>query len=150
MEKSKPFVFKKWSDKVMMYVRRVLAQLIDLVVGVLLLFVTFAYVTPFLVKLVGNAYAAVIAAILLYIVVYYLLQYPFMKNGQTLGKAFFSLKIITTDSKDGAVPIAVIVQREILCKLMSCFFICIPLFLGKPGGHEEATHTRVVSSKHRA
>ncbi|MFV0361702.1 MAG: RDD family protein [Suipraeoptans sp.] len=134
----------------MMYVRRVLAQLVDLIIGVLLLFVTFVYVTPFVSDIFGNAYVAVVAEIILFIVVYSLIQYPFMRNAQTLGKAFFSLKIISTDDIRHDVSVAVIVQREIFCKLLSCFFICIPMLTKRPGGHEEATHTKVISSKQLA
>lgn len=75
---------------------------------------------------------------------YFFIQYPFMKNGQTIGKGFYRLKIVSTDKFRKDISVAVVFQREILCKLMSCYFICIPLLAGKVGGHEEATHTKIV------
>lgn len=75
---------------------------------------------------------------------YFFIQYPFMQNGQTIGKGFYRLKIVSTDKFRKDISVAVVFQREILCKLMSCYFICIPLLAGKVGGHEEATHTKIV------
>lgn len=75
---------------------------------------------------------------------YFFIQYPFMQNGQTIGKGFYRLKIVSTDKFRKDISVAVVFQREILCKLMSCYFICIPLLAGKVGRHEEATHTKIV------
>ncbi|XUB35122.1 hypothetical protein IGI41_000078 [Enterococcus sp. DIV0876] len=128
----------------MMMFKRICAQLIDFFMGIMTIFLIFVFVIPLYGHLMPHDFVTVFVAILLMGMLYFGLQYPFMQNHQTLGKAFFHLKIESTDPYRKDVPVAVIVQREILCKLMSCFFICVPLFFGKVGGHEEATHTKLV------
>lgn len=127
-----------------MIVKRIAAQLIDLFVGLLILFAVFAYILPFLSRFIKGDTVLAVIGIVLFVGLTAGVQYPFMKMQQTLGKGFFSLKIVSTDKERKDVPISVIVQREILCKLMSCFFICLPVLAGKAGGHEEATHTAVA------
>ena len=124
--------------------KRIVAQLIDLLLGYLLIFLVFGFVMPWLATYVSNNIIRTMIGMVLIALVYFAAQYPFMVNGQTIGKGFYHLKIISTDDIRKEVPIIVIFQREILCKLMSCFFICLPVFSGKLGGHEEATHTKVV------
>lgn len=124
--------------------KRMMAQLIDLVLGILVVFLTFGFLLPWLQPYLGNDIVRTILGLLVIGLGYFAIQYPFMMNGQTIGKGFYRMKIISTDEIRTDVPVAVIVQREILCKLMSCFFICLPLFKGKLGGHEEATHTKLI------
>ena len=69
-------------------------------------------------------------------VMYFALQYPFMQNQQTIGKAFFQLQIVSTDKYRKNVPVAVIFQREILCKLASVSSFACRYCLAKEGGHE--------------
>lgn len=128
----------------MLYVRRILAQLVDLISGCLILLVTFVYILPFIARFIPGVTVQAVLGIVIVVALTALVQYPFMRAGQTLGKGFFALKIISTDEQRAGVPVAVIVQREILCKLFSCFIICLPMLGGKAGGHEEATHTKVV------
>lgn len=129
----------------MLLMKRTMAQLIDLIVGILIIFLTFGFMVPFIGKFIGNDVIKALLGIVLVAGLLFLVNYPFMVNGQTLGKGFFQLKIVSTDDKRKDVPLAVIFQREILCKLMSCYFICLPLlFRKKLGGHEEATHTKLV------
>ncbi|OTN75068.1 hypothetical protein A5886_000112 [Enterococcus sp. 8G7_MSG3316] len=127
-----------------MMFKRICAQLIDFVMGIITIYLIFVFVLPLYSHLVPNDFAAVCIAIVLMGALYFGLQYPFMQNHQTLGKAFFHLAIVSTDPYRKDVSVAVIIQREILCKVMSCFFICVPLFFGKAGGHEESTHTKLV------
>lgn len=127
--------------------RRFMAQVIDLVLGFLMIFAIFKFILPLLGNFMHNNIVLGVLGIVLLVGGYYAIQYPFMTNGQTLGKGFFGLKIVSTDEIRKDVPVAVIVQREILCKIMSCFFICAPLFFGKKGGHEEATHTKLILAK---
>lgn len=133
--------------QVSMIVQRVFAQLIDFLLGILILFAIFGLLMPLLAKVVPSDIIRGVLGLVLFVFGYYALQYPFMQNGQTIGKGFYHLKIVSTDEIRKDVPVAVVVQREILCKLMSCFFICVPVFFGKAGGHEEATHTKLVHSK---
>lgn len=131
----------------LMVIRRIVAQLIDLMVGMLVLVATFTVILPFLSKFIPNSVVLAILGLVLIIVIITLIQYTFMLNQQTIGKAFMGLKIISTDKIRKDVSVSVIVQREVLCKLFSCYFICIPVLVGRAGGHEEATHTAVVSSR---
>lgn len=127
-----------------MIFKRICAQLIDFVLGILMIYLVFVVVIPLYAGFLPNDFLTVFIAIFLMGLFYFGLQYPFMQNHQTLGKAFFHLVIISTDPYRKDVPMAVIIQREILCKMMSCFFICAPLLFGKAGGHEESTHTKIV------
>lgn len=135
-----------------MIVRRIAAQLVDLLIGILVMFVTFAYLLPLLGAYMGSDGLLVAIGMVFIVLAVYLLHYPFMVNGQTLGKAFFGLKIVSTDAVRRDVPVAVIVQREIFCKLLSCYFICLPMAAGKCGGQDEATHTavRAIREKKRS
>lgn len=133
--------------QVSMVMQRVFAQLIDFLLGILLLFAVFGLLMPALSGILANNVVRAVVGLVVFVLGYYALQYPFMQNGQTIGKGFYHLKIVSTDEIRTDVPVAVVVQREILCKLMSCFFICLPVFFGKAGGHEEATHTKLVHSK---
>ncbi|MDB1691381.1 RDD family protein [Enterococcus casseliflavus] len=128
-----------------MLIKRVLAQIIDFVLGILTIFLVFTKGIPIISQIIANDFVVVFLAIGLMGSLYFLIQYPFMQNQQTIGKAFFHLQIISTDQYRKEVPVAVIFQREILCKLASCFFICLPLFFGKEGGHEASTHTKLIS-----
>ncbi|WP_071130293.1 RDD family protein [Enterococcus timonensis] len=128
----------------MLLMKRIMAQVIDLIVGLLIIFGTFGFLVPFVGKFIGNDVVLAILGIVVIALVTYGVQFPFMTTGQTIGKAFFQLKVISTDKIRKNVPVAVMMQREILCKLMSCYFICLPMLAGKMGGHEEATHTKLV------
>lgn len=124
--------------------KRAMAQLIDFVLGILMLFLIFGFVLPWIQPLIPNDIIRTLIGMFLIGLLYFLIQYPFMQNGQTIGKGFYRLKIVSTDKFRKDLSVAVVFQREILCKLMSCYFICIPLLAGKVGGHEEATHTKIV------
>ncbi len=124
--------------------KRAMAQLIDFVLGILMLFLIFGFVLPWIQSLIPNDIIRTLIGMFLIGLLYFFIQYPFMQNGQTIGKGFYRLKIVSTDKFRKDISVAVVFQREILCKLMSCYFICIPLLAGKVGGHEEATHTKIV------
>ncbi|WP_245785419.1 RDD family protein [Enterococcus aquimarinus] len=124
--------------------KRAMAQLIDFVLGILMLFLIFGFVLPWIQPLIPNDIIRTLIGMFLIGLLYFFIQYPFMQNGQTIGKGFYRLKIVSTDKFRKDISVAVVFQREILCKLMSCYFICIPLLAGKVGGHEEATHTKIV------
>ena len=125
--------------------KRIFAQIIDLVVGFLILFAVFAFLVPALKGVLPNNWVRTILGLVVVVLAIYGVHYPFMVQGQTIGKAFFALRIVSTDKVRLDVPVAVVVQREVLCKLLSCYFICIPVLFKKLGGHEEATHTKVVN-----
>ena len=127
-----------------MILRRILGQLIDLIIGFSILIGTFAYILPFLSDYISNKTLLAILGLIIIILANYLIQLAFMMNNQTLGKAFMGLKLISTDEIRKDLSVSIIIQREVLCKLISCFFMCIPVLVGKNGGHEEATRTAVM------
>ncbi|WP_261805848.1 RDD family protein [Lapidilactobacillus luobeiensis] len=129
---------------VVFLMKRIFAQMIDLLVGFLSLFVSLAVIVPKLEGVIKSPVIRAIIALILVVLINLLVQYPFMLNGQTLGKGFYRLRIVSTDKKRKNLTVPIIIQREILCKLMSCYFICLPVFSGKLGGHEEATHTKLI------
>ncbi len=90
-----------------------------------------------------NIFIFIINLIIIH-VLYFLIQYPFLKVNQTLGKGFFRLYIISTDNKVVITP-TYIIQREILFKVMPCFLLSINVFFGKEALHDKCCFTKVVS-----
>ena len=73
----------------------------------------------------------------------FLLQYPFMRINQTIGKAFFGLRIESTNDRR-PLTVGIIVQRELFAKALTCYFMCLPVFFGNEGQHDIVCETRVV------
>lgn len=121
---------------------RIAAQLIDIIVCFAVVVLSFMYILPLFLRFLSSTAAAVIL-LLLVIAVNLLIQIPFYKTCQTIGKAFAGLEIVSTDPQR-PLTLTVLLSREILCKLASCYFICIPVLAGGRGGHEEATKTAVI------
>ena len=108
--------------------------MVDWLVSLAALVVSFLVVLPVL-----SALLTLLTAVLLAVAI----QIPFWNVNQTAGKAFFGLEIQSSNA-DRPLTVSIIVQREIFCKLMSCYLICLPMLWGSPGGHEAATETQVV------
>lgn len=121
---------------------RVVAQLIDIIVSMALLVGTFLVLVPGILSLWNNPAVAGVTALILAAVLMVLIQYPFLKVGQTVGKALCGLEIVATDNQ----PLTVnrLLRRELLLKFATLYIICFPAFSGQPGGHEEATATKVI------
>jgi len=132
----------------MMLIVRVLANIVDLFVGLCSILITFVFILPFLSQYIGNSILLAVIGLLLIFFIIGAVQYPFLVNHQTIGKGFFSLKIVSVD-QTRPLTVAIIVQREIFCKLVSCYFICLPVFFNKAGGHEEATRTAVMKEERK-
>jgi len=127
----------------MMILMRIISQLIDIAVFVATFIISFIFILPFFDEIFKNDILAAILIFLFIILFNILIQYPFLKVNQTIGKAFCILEIVSTNA-NRSLNVSILFQREILCKLMSCYFICLPVLFGKPGGHEIATETRVI------
>jgi len=104
-------------------------------------------VLPVLSSIFTNEYISSAIIIIGVIGATYLVQYPFMIVGQTVGKGLFSLQIVSTDETRPVITVGIIMQREIFAKAMSGYLICIPVLFGKTGGHEIATLTKVVNKE---
>jgi len=131
-----------------MIIRRLLANLIDIFVFIAAIVAAMLYVLPFLMNLFGmeeNNIALALGILVLVIAVVCLLQYPFVVNHQTIGKAFFGLRVVTTNISR-PLTASIVVQREIFAKVMTCYFMCVPVFFGREGFHEISTETAIEKS----
>lgn len=127
---------------------RVMAQLVDIFVLLAVLVGSFVLLAPRLTAVIPPV-AAAVATIVMAAALEILVQLPFLRQSQTVGKAFFGLEIASTDPLR-PISLSVLLQREVFCKLMSCYIICIPALLGKEGGHETATQTQVIRKRQPA
>ena len=123
-------------------IRRFLATLIDLFVFFATLVFSFMFINPWLTNLI-DANIAAFAILVLICLLNFALNYPFMIRGQTIGKAFFGLRVVA--DKDSKYPLTVrtMVVREVFGKFMPMYFLCLPLLFGKKGQHELMTSTSV-------
>ena len=75
-----------------------------------------------------------------------LFHYPFMRQGQTIGKGFFALQVQHIDTGE-PLDFWPMFQRELLAKLMSCYIMCAPVLIGKQPKYDEAAGAKVVLKK---
>jgi len=107
----------------------------------------FSFVLPSLMSAFGqeeelSIWLAILFLVLLCVVTF-LLQFAFMQQHQTIGKAFLSLRIISTNDRR-PLTTSIIFQREIFAKVLTCYFMCVPVLIGKTGQHDIACETDVV------
>ena len=126
----------------MMVIARILATLVDLVLGIAMLVFAVMVIQPALVSLGLETTFSASVVLLLVAAVYGGLQYFFMRSGQTIGKAFFGLVIVSTD-KSRPIDVSIIFQREVFLKFFTVYLMCIPVLWNKPGAHEVSTHTKI-------
>jgi len=127
-------------------IQRVLANLVDILVGMLVSIVSVVFVLPIFLPYFNQVHIPVIISFISIIGLTFIIQYPFLKINQTVGKAFFSLEIVP-DNDMGKVDVSLLLQREIFGKLATCYLICIPVLYGQRGGHELMTETRVIKKQ---
>ena len=150
-------ISKKWWQKslranrgdCMLLIRRLFANIVDIVAFLVMVVVFFMYAIPPFIAWLEVEYLEVgwaVASLILLAAAYFGLQYPFMKNNQTLGKAFFGLMIIST-SQTRELSVGVILQRELLVKIMTAYTMCLPVFVGREGKHDVACETQVVTMR---
>ncbi|MCL2571909.1 MAG: RDD family protein [Defluviitaleaceae bacterium] len=125
-------------------IKRVCANIIDIVLFFALLVMLFLHVSPVVSGFIANPTIAGVIVLLLLIAIITGIQYPFIKVHQTIGKAFFRLKIVSTNT-ERPLTVAIVLQRELFAKVASGYLLCFPVLLGKTGGHEIITETEVVS-----
>lgn len=133
-----------------MIILRILAQLVDLLVACFLLIFSFLVIRPALFSWIPGLSGTVAAVLILVIFIFLAaaIQYPFLQVGQTVGKAFFGLEIVSTNPSR-PLTISILVQREIFGKLLSCYLLCIPVLYGAEAGHDKAAETVVVYKNRR-
>ena len=122
---------------------RFLAQVIDWLVSLAALVISFLVVLPVLRQLLHNTALSALLTLLTAVLLAVAIQIPFWSVNQTAGKAFFGLEVQSSNA-DRPLTLSILMQREIFCKLRSWYLICLPMLWGSPGGHEAATETQVV------
>lgn len=127
----------------MLILMRVFAQIIDISVYLITLVASYIYMLPYFLPFFKSDEMPSVILFISTILINFILQYPFLKVHQTIGKAFFRLKIHSTNP-DRDLDVSIILQRELFAKLMSCYILCIPVLFGKRGGHEVGTETEVI------
>jgi len=73
----------------------------------------------------------------------FMVQYPFLRVHQTIGKGFFGLKIVSTNEQR-PLTVGIILAREVFAKIMTGYLLCLPVLVGKQGKHDEACETDVI------
>ena len=126
--------------------KRLLANIIDLFVFFASIVVSFVYINPTLANIMDPNMAA-FAILVVICLINFALNYPFMTRGQTIGKAFFSLRVVSDKGEDEYAPqvgVRTMIVREVFGKFMPMYFLCLPLLFGKRGQHEVMTATKVI------
>jgi len=128
-----------------MLFRRVLANFVDVFIFVAVIVAVFIFVLPFFVPIPDGEEMGVAWVIFaLFGVAGFTLavQWPFYLNSQTVGKAFFRLRIVSTNDARPLTP-TIILQRELFAKIFTVYLMCLPLMWGNTGYHDIACETEV-------
>ena len=125
-----------------MFLRRFLANIVDMIVVLLIMGVSVTFLASFFNNIFGQFIGA-LATFIAFIGAVFLVQYSFMIVGQTVGKSFFGL-VITSTIEERPISPSIIIQRELFTKVMPLYLMCLPMFLGKPGQHDIMSATQVV------
>lgn len=123
-----------------MVLKRSLAQLVDLI----LYFAITVSVFAMELKLGVTGVLPVIVALILIHIIYFAIQYPFYVVGQSVGKGFFRLQVTSTNPEIKITPKFLLV-REVVFKVMSCYFVCLPALWKNECIHDRCCYTKVVS-----
>jgi len=129
----------------MLLIKRVCANFVDFILFFTIFVVFLLYVHPVVSGFIVNPTIAAVVVLVLIVALVTMVQYPFMLVDQTVGKAFFRIKIVSTNSERPMTP-SIVLQREVFGKVFTGYLLCFPVLLGKQGGHEIATETEVVST----
>ena len=129
----------------MLTFKRLLANLVDIAVFFAILTVCVLYLSPIALDIIGNTTVAAVTVFLLVATMVAGIQYPFMIIHQTIGKAFFRLKVISTNDLRPMTP-SILLQRELFGKVATGYLLCLPSLFGKTGGHDAVAQTEVIST----
>jgi len=128
-----------------MLFRRVLANFVDVFIFVAVIVAVFIFVLPFFIPIpegeeMGIGWA--IFALTGVLGFTFAVQWPFYLNNQTVGKAFFRLRIRSTNDARTLTP-TIILHRELFAKVFTMYFMCLPLLWNGVGFHDIACETEV-------
>ena len=128
-----------------MLFRRLLANFIDVFVFVAIVIGVFMFVLPFFVPIPDGEEMSLAWAVLAMVGIAGIalaVQWPFFLNNQTIGKAFFRLRIKSINDSRPLTP-TIILQRELFAKFFTVYFMCLPILWGSEGHHDIACETKV-------
>lgn len=125
-----------------MIIKRMLAELVDLVVNMCLLVFEVLVVLPI--------YESVNIPVLLYVVIsigtFYaliiLVQGLFWANGESIGKYFMRLEIVDVQSGE-YLPFTTLIAREFFVKYITFYFSSIPILFGKKSIQDTVINSEV-------
>ncbi|MCL2499354.1 MAG: RDD family protein [Defluviitaleaceae bacterium] len=128
----------------MKLIKRLLANLVDIFVFLAVIVLFFIFVIPFFLP-DGEGLSITMAAIVLIVIILtvFLLQWPFMKVNQTIGKAMMGLRIVSVNG-ERPLTVGIVLQRELFAKVFTCYFMCFPVLFGREGKHDIVCETEVV------
>ena len=130
----------------MLIFKRILANAVDIFIFFFIFIVGLLYINPFFVNLLGddeiNGTIAAFISLAIVLLIASSVQFLFMSNNQTIGKALFGLRVYSTDPKR-PLTLTTMFQREFLGKIMSCYLLALPSLIGNPGQHEIMSSTEV-------
>lgn len=131
-----------------MVIKRMLAELVDVMVNIFLLVFEVKFILPMFTGLLEHEILYFIFTLAIYISLIVLAQGLFWNNGESIGKYFMRLEIYNKDEEED-VTLELMFMREFLVKYITFYFSCLPLFFGKESIQEKVTNT-VVRRKHVA
>jgi len=124
-------------------IKRLLANFVDIFLFFAIIAMYFSFLFPLMPGSEGESFLLAGLSLLFIVAAYFAVQYPFLKVHQTVGKAFFGLKIISTNEQR-PLTVSVIVAREVFAKVMTCYLMCLPVLFKGRGKHDEACETDVI------
>ena len=128
------------------FIKRFLANTVDIFTFFILFILAFLYVQPLLARFSDNHTVNAVIITILVVAATAGIQTPFLLVHQTLGKAFFGLRVVSTNSERPVTP-GIVLQRELFAKVATGYLLCLPVLVGKKGGHDVVTETEVVSRR---
>ncbi len=124
-----------------MILKRILAQIVDIIVYIIITGAMIILIASSVKNI--NVFIVLLSVIIIQLL-YFAIQYPFLKVNQTIGKGFFRLYIVSTNNRVKITPMY-IVQREILFKVMPCFLLSLNVLIGRESIHDKCCFTKVIS-----
>jgi len=128
------------------FLKRLLANIVDIVLFITLFVIGVLYVHPFIATYIENNTVNAAIVLILVVAVTAGIQTPFLLVHQTLGKAFFGLRVVSTNSQRPVTP-GIVLQRELFAKVATGYLLCLPVLIGKKGGHEVVTETEIDNTE---
>ncbi len=133
-----------------MLVRRIMAELVDVLINIILLGFEATFILPMYSEIANYVIVYVILAIATYIALIILVQGLFWNNGESIGKYFMHLKVELKDQKqEEDLTFELMLVREFFVKYITFYFSCFPLLFNNEDVQSKVTNT-VVRSKYVA